>query len=229
MAELVAAEKFAAGYGRVPVVSGVTLSLSRGEGPVGLCGPNGGGKSTFLKSCLGMVRALGGTLAVLGGRPGESGRLRRAGYVPQSRPGGAFRMTAGELAATSLEAVRGPLRRLRAEDRAAIDAALDRCGVLDLKRRAANELSGGQYQRVLLARALASSPELLLLDEPSAHLDAASRARVIDVIRDLAAEGRTGLLVVSHDRELLGLCARFIHFEGGTAREVPSPLGGDDA
>ncbi len=229
MEELVVADRFAAGYGRIPVVSGVTFSLARGEEPIGLCGPNGGGKSTFLKACLGMVRALGGKLSIMGFRPGEGGRLRRTGYVPQSRPGGAFRMTAGELAATGLEALRGPLRPLKAEDRVAIDAALDRCGVLDLERRPVNELSGGQYQRVLLARALASSPELLLLDEPSAHLDAASRGRVIDVIRDLASGGRTGLLIVSHDRELLALCGRFIHFEAGTAREVPSPLGGDDA
>jgi ABC-type Mn2+/Zn2+ transport system ATPase subunit len=125
------------------------------------------------------------------------------------------------------EAQRGILRPLGDGDRQAVQAALVRCGVFDLKDRPVDELSGGQFQRVLLARALAPNPELLIMDEPSAHLDAASRKGILDVIADLS--GKAGLLIVSHDRELLSLCSRFIHFEAGRAGEVKSPLGGDDA
>ncbi len=227
MPKLVEAEGLALGYSGQAVISGLSLSLGAGEGPLALCGPNGAGKSTFLKACLGLLRPLSGELRVLGGSPGRPSGLRRIGYVPQSRPGGGPRVTAGELAAMGREAQRGILRPLGDGDRQAVQAALVRCGVFDLKDRPVDELSGGQFQRVLLARALAPNPELLIMDEPSAHLDAASRKGILDVIADLS--GKAGLLIVSHDRELLSLCSRFIHFEAGQAGEVKSPLGGDDA
>jgi zinc transport system ATP-binding protein len=229
VAVLVAADSLALGYGKTTVLSSVSLSLERGEGPLALCGPNGGGKSTFLKACLGIVRPRSGSLRVLGARPGNPRTLRRIGFVPRSRPGGGLRVTALELAAMGMEAVRGPLKKISAEDKLAVEAALERCDALDLRSRPADELSGGQYQRVLLARALAPEPELLLLDEPGAHLDAESRGRIISLIDGLAASGNVGLLVVSHDRDLLSSCSRFIHFEAGSARETPVPLGGDDA
>jgi ABC-type Mn2+/Zn2+ transport system ATPase subunit len=229
---LMEARGLSLGYGRAAVLSGLSLSLGRGEGPLALCGPNGAGKSTFLRACLGIIRPLAGTLEVLGGPAaggGRAARLRRIGYVPQARPGGGLRVSARELASMGIEAARGPLRPLRAEDRKAVDMALERCAMLDLASVPVDELSGGQYQRVLLARSLAPAPELLLLDEPGAHLDAASREAVLSLMRELAASGDVGIIAVSHDRGLLESCARFIHFEAGEAREVDAPLGGDDA
>jgi len=208
-------------YGPRLVLEGASLSVQGGGGRVvGLRGPNGAGKSTFLKACLGLHAPRSGELRLLGARPGSrefGGVLPRLGYLPQARPAGPLRMSVAEVVELGRYGRLKGRRRLGREDKRAVEAALEAAGVASLRARAVQELSGGQYQRVALARALAGEPELLLLDEPSSHLDAGSREAVVGIVRGLAREGRASLLIVSHDEELLSLCGSFLEFSGGRA------------
>jgi len=105
-------------------------------------------------------------------------------------------------------------------DREAVEQALLTAGLADLARRPVQELSGGQWQRASMARALASQPRLLFLDEPTTHLDREGRRSVLDLLEVLAAEPQRGLMVVSHDEAVLALCRRFFAFDGGGVREA---------
>ncbi len=221
---LVQAQDLDYGYGRKRVISGLELSLEPGEGPLGLCGANGSGKSSFIKACLGLARIQGGRLRVLGRGPGSpffSASLKGLAYIPQQGGARAFRISLGELASSGREAMRGIGRRLTALDRSLIRESMERTGIAELAKRPVQELSGGEYQRGLLARALAMDPQLYFFDEPTTHLDKESRRDILRLIASLAAEGRKGLLIVSHDPGLLKLCRRLYVFESGRARLVP--------
>jgi ABC-type Mn2+/Zn2+ transport system ATPase subunit len=221
-AAAIAARDLSLGYGRhKPVLERVSLAVETGE-CVGFCGPNGAGKSTFLKACLGLLRPAAGTLDVLGA-PAAGGHfdrvLTRVGYVPQQRPPGALPLDVREAVAMGRYGIAGLGRRLGAQDRRLVDAAVERAGLALVARCAVQEISGGQYQRVAIARALAMEPALLLFDEPTSNLDREGRAEVLDMIRGLAGDELT-LVVVSHDADLLGLCGRLYAFDAGAVHET---------
>jgi len=160
-------------YNNHPALEDVSLLVSKGD-ILGIIGPNGAGKSTLLKTILGLIPAWRGQIRVLGEPVATNRRL--VGYMPQvEQVDWDFPVTAGDVALMGRYARRGLLRRTTGEDREAAAAALDRVGILDLRNRLIGELSGGQRRRVLLARALANQPELLLLDEPMAGLDATAQ------------------------------------------------------
>ena len=158
-------------------------------------GPNGGGKTTLLKLLLGTEEPGYGEVRVLGTSPMEA--RRRVGYVPQQL------LFDPRFPVSVLDIVligridRHRFGPYRAADRAAALAALDRVGLADFAGRAFAALSGGQRQRVLIAQALVTSPELLLLDEPTASVDPAGAARLYSLFKELSAE-RT-VLMVSHN------------------------------
>jgi ABC-type Mn2+/Zn2+ transport system ATPase subunit len=208
-------------YGRTRVLSIRELDVNGPRGTIiGLGGPNGAGKSTFLKAGLGLHAAVAGTIRILGSGPGDRdfrSVLSRIGYVPQARPAGALRLSVGEVVESGRYGRIGFLRPRSAADRSAVRAAMERTGVAALARRAVQELSGGQYQRVQIARALAAEPELMLLDEPGSHLDAEGRAGVVGLLSELARERKASMLLVSHDDDLLKLADVTIAFEGGKA------------
>jgi iron complex transport system ATP-binding protein len=110
----------------------------------------------------------------------------------------------------------GFLGRARESDRRAIAVAMEEAGVARLGNRAIQDLSGGQYQRVQIARALAAEPDLLILDEPVSHLDAEGREGVAALVRSIAREQRISLLLVSHDEDLLALAEPVLAFSSGT-------------
>ncbi len=185
-----------AGYGTRTVLTDVSLTLRPGV-LTGLIGPNGSGKSTLIRVALGLLRPWQGTVRVFGLEPRQA--HERVGYMPQ------IELVDWDFPLTVEEAVLlgryGRLRRLRppAEaDRAAVRAALERVGLWHLRRRQIGELSGGQQRRVLLARALARSAELLLLDEPLAGLDIGAQEDLERLLRELADAGST-VLVATHD------------------------------
>lgn len=195
---LLSAEGVTFGYGRTPVLDDVTLSLRTGEF-VALVGPNGSGKSTLLKVLLGSLSPWSGSVRLLGERPERVDRAR-VGYVPQ-RP-----TLDSEVPATVEEIVlagrllrRGWWRPLRREDHEFARHALESVGLDDLRRTPLNELSGGQQQRAFIARAFATEPDLLLLDEPIAGVDAESQRRFRDSLAHLIAEHGAGVLLVSHE------------------------------
>ena len=186
-------------YGDVPVLTDVGFSLATGEFAA-LVGPNGSGKSTLLKLLLGLLPPATGTVELFGTSPARLHDRSRLGYVPQRghlRP---------ELPATVREVVSGGRlsarrwwRRATAADRRAVDHALTAVALTDLADRPVRELSGGQQQRALIARALVSDPELLILDEPIAGVDAESQRLFRDSLVHLVAEHHTAVLLVSHE------------------------------
>ncbi len=185
-----------AGYGNRTVLSNVSFALQPGT-LTGLIGPNGAGKSTLIKVILGLLPPWQGEVRAFG----EAVHAVRAaiGYMPQIElVDWAFPVSVEELVTLGRY---GRLRRLRppsAEDRAVVRDALERVNLWDLRRRQIGELSGGQQRRLLLARALARSAELLLLDEPLAGLDVGAQEDLERLLRELATAGST-LLVATHD------------------------------
>jgi zinc transport system ATP-binding protein len=196
---LLSAERVSFGYGRTLVLQDVSISLRSGEF-VALVGPNGSGKSTLLKLLLGSLRPTAGVVRLFGQPPGQFRERWRLGYVPQ-RP-----VLASEVPATVEEIVAagrlsrsGWWRPLVRADREAVGHALTAVGLSALADRPVNELSGGQQQRAFIARAFASEPSLLVLDEPIAGVDAESQRRFRDALVHLIEEHGGGVLLVSHE------------------------------
>jgi zinc transport system ATP-binding protein len=196
---LVQAGGVAFGYGRSPVVEDVNLTVRRGEF-VALVGPNGSGKSTLLKLLLGSLTPWRGSVRLFGERPFRLKERARIGYVPQ-RPvlDSEVPATVDEIVAAGRLARRGWWRPFGRGDRDEVEHALASVGLGDLAREPLNELSGGQQQRAFIARAFASEPELLLLDEPIAGVDAESQRRFRDSLTHLIDEHGAGVLLVSHE------------------------------
>ena len=203
------------GYDRDPVLRDVSLSVAAGEF-VALVGPNGSGKSTLLRILLGALRPDRGTVRIFGTDPAAFDQRFRLGYVPQ-RP-----TLASEVPATVEEIVtsgrlsrRGWWRPLTSEDRRAVAHAIESVGLAELASRPVSTLSGGQQQRAFIARAFASGPELLVLDEPVAGVDAESQRRFSDSLTHLIREHDAGVLLVSHELSAVaGIVDRVIVLKG---------------
>lgn len=182
-------------YARQPVLQGVDLRIDDGEF-IGLVGPNGGGKSTLLKLILGLLEPASGRVRVLGGAP----RQARAalGYVPQYAAFGRdFPISVEEAVCMGRLGRTSWFGGYRRADRAAVGRALREAGIEDLRMRPVGTLSGGQLQRMLIARALVSEPRILLLDEPTANIDQRVEEDIFDLFKQLNA--RMTVVVVSHD------------------------------
>jgi zinc transport system ATP-binding protein len=186
------------GYGDVAIVRGVDLTVRSGEA-VAVLGSNGSGKTTLARGLLGLAAVLGGEVEVLGAPVGRLRDRGRIGYVPQRHTvSGAVPATVREVVSVGRLARLGLFRRLGPADAAAVAAAVDAVGLADRIGAPVASLSGGQQRRVLVARALAAEPELLIMDEPTAGVDAASQDALAAVLADVSASGTT-LVVVTHE------------------------------
>jgi iron complex transport system ATP-binding protein len=185
-----------------PILERVSLSVASGE-VLGIVGPNGAGKSTLLRVMAGLLAPAAGTVE-LDGRDlrswNRNGIARRIAYLPQ-HPECHWAMAAERVVALGRLPHIAPWQRPRAEDRHAIQAAMAATDVTHLARRSAGTLSGGEHARVMLARALAAEPALLLADEPVADLDPYHSIDVMDHLAGLARAGRA-VAVVLHDLTL---------------------------
>ncbi|HHJ19783.1 MAG TPA: ABC transporter ATP-binding protein [Gammaproteobacteria bacterium] len=182
-------------YGGPPALEAVTLSVQRGEF-LGVVGPNAGGKSTLLKLILGLLKPIRGTVRIDGQAP-EATR-DEIGYVPQ------YPRFARDFPITVEQAVlMGRLGKTRwwggyrREDKRIAMRSLKETETADLARRRLDTLSGGQLQRVLLSRALASDPKVLILDEPTSNIDQRVETDIFDLLKQL--NQRMTIVVVSHD------------------------------
>ncbi|HGY09786.1 MAG TPA: metal ABC transporter ATP-binding protein [Oceanithermus profundus] len=176
----------------------VTLSVPPGAF-VAIVGPNGAGKSTFLKVLLGLVRPSEGTVRVLG-RPPERVDPRLIGYVPQFKAlDRTFPALAEELVASGLR--RAWPGRLCAAERRLVEAALERVGARQLIGRSVSRFSGGELQRVYLARAFVRRPRLVMLDEPATGIDVLGEADMYRLLEDYQKETGATLLMITHDWE----------------------------
>lgn len=182
------------GYGRRAVLHNVSFAIARGE-YFGLVGPNGTGKTTILRTILGSLRPLSGTVAV----GGADATPLHFGYVPQ-------RETVESILPHTVEDVVtmgryrqiGLFRRPGSEDREAVSQSLEHVGIAALRHHLFRDLSGGQKQRTLIARALASRPDVLILDEPTNGMDLTSRLSILQLIDRLHSEDRLTIIMVSH-------------------------------
>jgi zinc transport system ATP-binding protein len=199
-------------YNGSPILEDVNLDIAPLDS---LCivGPNGGGKTTLLKLILGLLRPGRGEIRVLGEKP-EAARLR-VGYVPQhAHYDPLFPVTVLDVV------LMGRLDRLAigpyaARDREAARAALAEMGLADQERRLFAEISGGQRQRALIARALAASGELLILDEPTANIDAVSEEHLFEMLHKL--NERLTIMLVTHD---VGFASKFFKSIACVNRQV---------
>ena len=196
--------------GHCSVVDGVSLTIARGE-CVGLIGPNGAGKTTLMRAALGLLPH-GGISSLSRMTPAR--RAATAAWLPQAREI-AWPVTVETVVALGRLPHLARGSRLHPQDRQAVDAALDRMGLLAFRHRLATELSGGEQARVLIARTLAQATPLLMADEPIAGLDPAAQISTLQVFADLAREGRA-VLTSLHDLSLAArYCTRLILLHEG--------------
>ncbi len=189
-------------YGAFPVLTGADFSLAAGEATC-LTGDNGCGKSTFLKLLIGELTPQAGTIQVLG-RQVEKRGLRHLGYVPQANAISqiAFPITSLELATQGLARDFGVIRIPRRRHREHTLEVFAQLGLEKFAHVPFSELSGGLQQRVMIARALLADPHLLVLDEPTAGVDAESRVEFLRLLDDLCNQGVT-LMIVTHDVDMV--------------------------
>jgi iron complex transport system ATP-binding protein len=185
----------------------VSLAVSGGE-LVALLGPNGSGKTTLVRVALGLQTPLAGSALVQGRAAAEWPRrdlARVVGVVPQ-REDNLFPQRVRETVRLGRYPRLGAFGREREEDRVAVDRALERCDVAGLADRWLWTLSGGEYQRVRIARALAQEPQLLVLDEPTASLDLRHEMELFELVRRLVDQQGVAALLITHD---VNLASRF--------------------
>ncbi|MEU0275298.1 ABC transporter ATP-binding protein [Streptomyces sp. NPDC006307] len=201
--------------GGVTALAGVDLTVGQGE-LVGIVGPSGSGKSTLLhivgtldRPTAGSVEIAGHDVAALSDRRLSALRARHIGFVFQ-----AFHLVPGVSAQDNVAEGLLYSGLPRARRRALAAEALARVGLADRLRHRPHELSGGQKQRVAIARAVVGQPDLLLADEPTGALDSASGEAVMELLRDLNAEGAT-IAVITHDTEVADRLPRRVRIRDG--------------
>jgi manganese/zinc/iron transport system ATP- binding protein len=193
---ILSVEELTVNYDKTPVLWDINFKIPKGS-LVGIVGPNGAGKSTLLKTLLGMVEPLSGKVQFFG--QNFSKVRKRVAYIPQRNSvDWDFPLSAEEVVLMGRYGHLGPLRWARAQDREIAKQALEKVGMLAFADRQIGQLSGGQQQRVFIARALAQEADLYLMDEPFAGVDQATEKALILLFEELAAQGKT-LLIVHHD------------------------------
>jgi cobalamin transport system ATP-binding protein len=191
------------GYGGSPVVRGASLAVWPGRF-VGLLGPNGSGKSTLLRLAAGLLHPQQGSVRLEGRALGSLGRTeiaRQVAVVPQ-QPLMPEAFTGWDIVVAGRTPHQGILRGTSPLDEAIVQRALALVDATHLIDRRVGEVSGGERQRLLLARALAQEPTILLLDEPTAHLDLPHQLTILDLVLRLARESDLAILGVFHDLNL---------------------------
>jgi len=195
------ASDLAIGYRRRVVASGIDIAVGAAE-ILCLLGPNGSGKTTLFRTLLGLIPPLGGGVRIEGrGLAGLSRRetAQAVAYVPQAETS-AFAFTVVDLVLMGCTAHLGLFAMPGREHRRRALAALDTLGIGDLAERDATRISGGQRQLVMIARALAQDARAIIMDEPTASLDFRNRVRVLDCVRQLAAQGHA-IVMSTHEPE----------------------------
>lgn len=224
-------------YGRVggggrSALEHVSIKVREGE-RLGILGPNGGGKSTLLKLMLGLLRPSAGSITICGKAPQDARREQIVGYVAQRIEAElSFPISARDAVLMSIEIGAKPWRRRTPADRAFAADCLDRVGATAFADRPIGTLSGGQLQRVMIARALGRRPRVLLMDEPTVGIDPSGQQRFGELVARLNADLGLTIVIVSHDvRAIAAGCdrvaclSRTLHYHDSPAGLTPTVLG----
>ena len=187
-------------YGNTCALENVNLDIIEGDF-LGVIGPNGGGKTTFLKTLLGFIKPSEGSIIIQGN---SSARTQiKIGYVPQHTGfERSFPINVLDVVLMGLIEKKELLfRRFSAKEKEAAVCVMEQVGIAELKNRQIGQLSGGQMQKVLLSRTLLQKPELLLLDEPTASMDAVSRTKIYEIL--IALNKEITIVAVTHDTDFI--------------------------
>ena len=199
----ISAEHMTVGYDGKPLIENISIGVRRGE-ILTLIGPNGSGKSTILKSMIKQLRLIAGTV-VLDGRDmadlKERDIAKQLAIVMTERIRGEL-MTCRDIAATGRYPYTGRLGILSKEDKAIVDAAIETVHAQDFADRPFSAISDGQRQRILLARAIAQQPEIIVLDEPTSFLDIRHKLELLDILKNMVREKKVAVIVSLHELDL---------------------------
>ncbi|HAO21644.1 MAG: iron ABC transporter [Desulfobacteraceae bacterium IS3] len=206
-------------YGELPILKNITLDISQGKFTV-ILGRNGSGKSTLLRLIAGLSEPDTGKITILGRDMQKLSLRERAkliGFLPQQhRP--VFPFSVEDMVLTGRASYISLMPKKQDKDKTA--EALERVGIIHLKDRAFTELSGGEQQLVMVARVLAQNPEIILLDEPTSHLDLCYQSRLLSLIRELVNQGLT-IIAVLHDPNIAFLYGdEFIFLKNGAIQPL---------
>ncbi len=198
------------------VLSDINFSINRND-IVAFMGPNGGGKTTLFRLLIGLLKSTSGTIAIDGNQHNNLNNTSLVGYVPQyALFDKQFPMTTFDVVLSGLVK---PFGFYSKDDKKAADNALDLIGLSEMKHRSISELSGGQTQRMLIARALVSPKEILLLDEPTANIDRESSERLKVLITKLSQS--LTILIITHDTSFVDDLADRLFWVNHTIQQLP--------
>jgi len=183
-------------YGQISALDGISFEVEEGEF-LGIIGHNGGGKTTLLKAILGLVKITSGTIDIFGRGPGQTGTL--LGYVPQvAGLDKSFPANVQQVVMMGrLKPKITPFHKYGRDDKDTADEMLNKVGIYNIRKRLISTLSGGEFQKMLIARALAVSPKMLLLDEPTASVDTEAREQIYQLLQEL--NKTMTIILVTHD------------------------------
>ncbi len=219
-------DNLSCGYDSKFVLQNINFKIGDGE-LLGVIGPNGSGKTTLLKAITKVLKPQKGRMVFDGKEISQMGfkeLAQKVAFVPQSSAAG-MNMTVEEFVLLGRIPHRRQFQFLETEgDQQVAEQAMALAGVLELRERFLSELSGGERQLATIARALAQEPQLLLLDEPTAHLDIGHQVKVLDLVRKLNHENSLTIVIVLHDLNLASLyCDTLILLKEGKIHSIGTP------
>lgn len=205
MSKIIEVKNLSAHYDKTEVLHDISFVVESGDF-IGLAGPNGAGKTTLVKAILGLIPISQGKIELFNKAQNKFDNWGKIGYLPQknSTINALFPATVSEIVMLGLMSQKEFPKHITKEDKLKTEEILKKLDIANLKNRTISELSGGQQQKVLLARALVSSPELLIFDEPSTALDPQSRESFFELIEKLNKKDGIAIILITHDTTYIG-------------------------
>ncbi len=200
MKNIISIENVSFGYNKDNILNDIILSIDEGDF-IGIVGCNGSGKSTLLKLLIGQLNPSKGKIKFFDEEISKSNNLDKIGYVSQisMSTGASFPATVEEIVMANLYSKIGFMKFPKKEHKEKVKESLKIVNMEDYSKRLIGNLSGGQQQRVMIARALVSDPKILILDEPTTGIDAASEEQLYNLLEKLNKESKITIIIVSHD------------------------------
>ena len=205
MSNILEINNLSVNYGTSPVLTNISFTVEVGDF-VGLAGPNGAGKTTLVKAILGLLPITSGHVKLFGKLINTFDGWGSIGYLPQklSTINALFPATVREVIGLGLLSQSKWPKTINSKDQQKIDQVLKELEITNLRDKMLAELSGGQQQKVLLARALVSKPKLLIFDEPSTALDPESRESFFQLLKELNSDYKIAIILITHDTGFIG-------------------------
>lgn len=205
MQKIIETKNLSVYYDKIEVLRDISFAVQAGDF-IGLVGPNGAGKTTLVKALLGLLPISSGRIELFDKEQNKFNSWGKIGYLPQknSTINSLFPATVFEIVLLGLMSQKKSPKRITKNDRVKAQEILEKLNIGDLQGKMISKLSGGQQQKVLLARALVSNPELLIFDEPSTALDPQSRESFFEMINKLNKELGIAIILITHDTAYIG-------------------------